>query len=272
MFSQHRVFRLSQLASLRSTLPDLGPNSTSEWATTPTSTSSAAPAAEVILDAAVSRGGEVLVAVTGSTERPSLSVLITSSEEVDPEKRRIRGKKRSRSWRRVPWLESGDLVPRCVTFSPGNDFVLVVTRGGGLYVIPTPVILDDLLPVASRGERVPFPVFPNEMADRQSSFFIESLQIVPDKDPNYREWSPTSYTAISRAKPVPGSLPKALRTSNPRTVLWWTTQEFHSMGLVGTEHGELVCVDLVSGEEASRFKAIPVISALRLSRYFRYAW
>ena len=163
MLSQHRVFRLSQLASLRSTsLPDTA-TSTSEWVATPTSTSSGAAGtspSEVILDVAVSRTGEALVVVTGSTERPSLSILVTPCEENDLE-RKGRGKRPVKCWRRVPWLESGDLVPRCVTFSPGNDFVLIVVRSGGLYVIPTPLLFDDLLPVASKGECAGFLVWQN---------------------------------------------------------------------------------------------------------------
>ena len=252
MLSQHRVFRLSQLASLRSTsLPDTA-TSTSEWVATPTSTSSGAAGtspSEVILDVAVSLTGEALVVVTGSTERPSLSILVTPCEENDLE-RKGRGKRPVKCWRRVPWLESGDLVPRCVTFSPGNDFVLVVVRSGGLYVIPTPLLFDDLLPVASKGECAGFLVWQNLITFFYCALYFFSK--IPDKDPNYREWSSTSYTAISRSKPVSGSIPRALRSSNPRTVLWWTTQEFHSMGLVGTEHGELVCVDLVTGDEVSK--------------------
>lgn len=39
--------------------------------------------------------------------------------------------------RKLPWFSSDELRPKCVAFSPENDFVLLATENGHLFVMPT---------------------------------------------------------------------------------------------------------------------------------------
>lgn len=138
------------------------------------------------------------------------------------------------SW--IPWFEDADLSPTAVSLSTENDFCLVGCVNGALYVVPVRVLCPAFDPVKH--------------------------------DPNAKEWTRKKITAVNvrgAGKRVFGSLDRndgeavagtqanvpTTRCTYPTSILWWTTQDLHSMAVVGTRSGWVVIVDLIDGKEVS---------------------
>ena len=55
------------------------------------------------------------------------------------------------SIRALKWYDDLDLRPVCVSFSPGEDYVLVAAIGGDLFVVPVQLLVQDDPPRRGKG-------------------------------------------------------------------------------------------------------------------------
>eukprot|EP00095_Tigriopus_kingsejongensis_P005381 maker-scaffold1024_size69702-snap-gene-0.11 protein:Tk05381 transcript:maker-scaffold1024_size69702-snap-gene-0.11-mRNA-1 annotation:"PREDICTED: uncharacterized protein LOC103572785" len=117
-----------------------------------------------------------------------------------------------RPWtaRGLAWFAHDDLHPQCVALSGGQDMAVIVCRSGRIFVCPTHAFWPDTPPELSR-------------------------------DANHREWSSATLSLITKSAQVEE------RCARPKSVLWWTTQDFQSVAIIGTESGSLITLDLVTG-------------------------
>ncbi|TRY75583.1 hypothetical protein TCAL_13348 [Tigriopus californicus] len=111
----------------------------------------------------------------------------------------------------VTWFDNEDLRPQCVALSPGLDFAVVAARLGRILVCPT------------------------------RALWLEPPSNLV-KDANYREWNKGSLTRVTQSAAVEA------QCAQPRCILWWTTQDFQSVAILGTAQGHLISLDLVTGQ------------------------
>lgn len=133
----------------------------------------------------------------------------------------------------IPWFEADDLQAQCTAFSPTEDFIVVATKDGSLFVLTTCQIL---------------PGWENPTKER---------------DPNYREWASKPMNRIGGNEIQRVSSGQVKVRHSPTYLFWWTTQEFRSHLMIGTREGILVGVDLSNGSEVNAFLGISPIHADR---------
>lgn len=86
------------------------------------------------------------------------------------------------------------------------------------------------------------------------------------KDANYRDWSKATLTQITQSAAVEA------QCAQPRCVLWWTTQDFQSVAIIGTAQGCLISLDLVTGQvvrPSNLHPFHPVHPSMRIHPFFQ---
>ena len=120
MLQQEKLFGLSQLVSIE-------PGGSTRSYGKPRQSQTR------IIDVAVSQLANHVALVTTSGKLLSLEL---NPEQTGSESRRdVRVR-----LRRLPWFQGEQLLPRCVTFSPENDFALIASYNGQLFVVSSKVL------------------------------------------------------------------------------------------------------------------------------------
>ena len=56
------------------------------------------------------------------------------------------------SIRSLKWYEDPDLRPVCLSFSPGEDYAVVATHDGSLFVVPVQLLVQNYAPGCGKGK------------------------------------------------------------------------------------------------------------------------
>ena len=124
MLQHQRVFELSQLACL----PD------------------GERKGDRIVDWGLARESDTLAFLTERSSDVFAAVLREKGENPGS------GAEEETSVRALKWFDDLDLRPVCVSFSPGEDYVLVAAVGGDLFVVPVQLLVQDDAPRRGKGE------------------------------------------------------------------------------------------------------------------------
>ena len=122
----------------------------------------------------------------------------------------------------LEWFSHESMRAKAAAFNPLGDYCLVVTRNMDLYVICV--------------ERI---VSGTEVMGKASSGL---------------SWNREVVSQVYRAVPGPDSGDGVTAVLGaPSCLLWWETSDFIQLGIVGTDTGNLVVINLVSGTMVSGF-------------------
>ena len=123
MLQHQRVFELSQLACL----PDERKG-------------------DRIVDWGLARESDTLTFLTERSSDVFTAVLREKGENPGS------GAEEETSVRALKWYDDLDLRPVCVSFSPGEDYVLVAAVGGDLFVVPVQLLVQEDPPRREKGK------------------------------------------------------------------------------------------------------------------------
>ena len=122
----------------------------------------------------------------------------------------------------LEWFSHESMRAKAAAFNPLGDYCLVVTENMDLYVICV--------------ERI---VSGTEVMGKASSGL---------------SWNREVVSQVYRAVPGPDSGDGVTAVLGaPSCLLWWETSDFIQLGIVGTDTGNLVVINLVSGTMVSGF-------------------
>jgi hypothetical protein len=208
---------------------------------------------DAIVDWAATEGSDAVVFVTQrSTDVCSIAITTPTGAEEDAGV----GGEVGMSLKALKWFDNEDLRARAIAFSTEEDFVIVAAKKGDLIVVPAVI----LLPEGARKSKGARKMFKLQRTENKVHFLL-----FLGKDHNSRFWSSSTVTKVTTLSSSPqDEHPRQPPPHVPCSVLWWTTQDFRSLGLVGTKSGHLSCVDLVSGREVICVRVSSSASLVRL--------
>ena len=126
MLQHQRIFELSQLASL--------PEEQHKG--------------DRIVDWSLARESDILVFLT---ERSSDIFAVALSESAEDSKK-VHSSEGETSFRSLKWYEDIDLRPVCVSFSPDEDYAVVATVDGSLFIVPVQLLVQNDAPARGKGK------------------------------------------------------------------------------------------------------------------------
>ena len=140
MLQHQRIFELSQLASLPDEHED-----------------------DCIVDWSLARESDLIVFLT---ERSSdiFSIALNDGGHGDPShalppKEIEENAEGEASIRSLKWYEDLDLRPVCLSFSPGEDYAVIATFDGSLFVVPVQLLVQNHAPGCAKGKIMPITLF-----------------------------------------------------------------------------------------------------------------
>ena len=239
MLQHQRIFELSQLASLPDEHKD-----------------------DRIVDWSLARESDIVVFLT---ERSSdiFAVALSDSgvdhSHVTPSREIAGNAEGEISIRSLKWYEDLDLRPVCLSFSPGEDYAVVATRDGSLFIVPVQLLVQNHAPGSGKGKITPMTLFRllfvSEIPKLPAGFYLY-LVPAPGDTCNQGTWGTSAITRLhSEKRPRNVNEP---RRRMPSSVLWYTTRDSsRSFAIIGTRLGHLYAVDLVTGREIGCVNAAP---------------
>ena len=135
MLQHQRIFELSQLASLPDEHKD-----------------------DRIVDWSLARESDIVVFLTDRSSdifAVALSDSGVDHSHVTPSREIAGNAEGEISIRSLKWYEDLDLRPVCLSFSPGEDYAVVATRDGSLFIVPVQLLVQNHAPGSGKGKITP---------------------------------------------------------------------------------------------------------------------
>lgn len=122
--------------------------------------------------------------------------------------------------RRVPWYRDPVHQPVALALSPAGSFLLVLSQSCHLYTVPALTLLD--------------PAYKTDMALSSTDVTIVPY---PFKKDGYSD-------TFCKLKELSGKKPEKIGSA----LVWYQTlEDCQQIGIIGTDNGELILVDLLQG-------------------------